>query len=322
MHILLIFLVLFPFLAVAEDALVPPPSPFAIITTPYPLATLEHGQKIGALTFQDAVKLRSESYRFGGFSGLSILGNQLYAISDEGRLLRTTLNLNRNRIIGFTGGSLNQIWPEGEKSSKKMYDSEALVHLRGDRFLVGFEQHHRIAQYRFGKTIVLEKTFPAPPELEHITKENEGIEALVPLSHDTVFALTENARDANKNILGYIVNTKTKKWQTLALQPTENFSPTDIASLNKKYLILLERSYGLLDGMEARISLINRADIKPDALIKTTELAQLDSDSGIDNMEGISITQNRNGSADIFLISDDNFNPMQNTIVVWLTLSI
>lgn len=322
MPILLIFILFFPLLGHTQDALVPPPSPFAIITSPYPITVddipLEQGQKIGALTFQDAVQLRSESYRFGGFSGLSIFGNQLYAISDEGRLLRTTLNRKENKIASLDGGSLRALWGDAEEPEKEAYDSEALVHIKGNQFLVGFEQQHRLQQYQFGNTIIAQKSLPAPAALSTLTKENEGIEALAPLSHNTYVALTENARDTSNNIIGYIVDIKTNNWQPFTLKATGDFRPTDLAILNKKYLLLLERSYSVFGGTEARLSLINRGDIKPDAIITTTELARFDADSGIDNMEGLSITQNRNGTADIFLISDDNFNPLQKTILVWL----
>lgn len=322
MPILLILFFFFPFLASAQDALVPPPSPFAVITSPYPLKlqnkALEQGEKMGAFTFQDAVQLRSESYRFGGFSGLSIFGNQLYAISDEGRLLRTTLNRKENRIASLDGGSLRALWDDAEEPEKKAYDSEALVHIKGNQFLVGFEQQHRLQQYQFGNTIIAQKPLPAPATLSTLTKENEGVEALAPLSHNTYVALTENARDTNNNIVGYIVDIKTNNWQPFTLKATGDFRPTDVAVLNEKQLMLLERSYSILGGTEARLSLINRADIKPDATITSTELARFDNTSGIDNMEGLSITQNRKGAADIFLISDDNFNPLQKTILVWL----
>ena len=59
---------------------------------------------------------------------------------------------------------------------------------------------------------------------------------------------------------------------------------------------------------------------KPGAVLETTELARFNNKSDIDNMEGMDVIHNKDGSKDIFLISDDNFNPLQHTILVWLTL--
>lgn len=183
---------------------------------------------------------------------------------------------------------------------------------------MGFEQQHRLQQYQFGNKIIVQKPLPAPAALSTLTKENEGIEALALLSHNTYIALTENARDANDNIVGYIVNIKANNWQPFTLKATGDFRPTDLAVLSEKHLMLLERSYSVLGGTEARLSLINRKDIIPNATVTATELARFDNTSGIDNMEGLSIISNRKGAADIFLISDDNFNPLQKTILVWL----
>jgi len=324
MPILLIFLVLFPFSLSAKDALVPPPSPFEVHVFPYVLKKdgepIYPKQKVGKFIFRDAVELKSETYRFGGFSSLNIIGNKIYALSDEGRLLRATLVREGHKIVAVSKSSFDPLWPEEKEPKKKEYDSEALVHLKGNHFAIGFEQLHRIALYQLGKESEKEKTFSAPAELSELTKPNEGIEALTQISADKLLALTESAKDESGNTIGYIVDMKSGEWQKLALRKKDAFRPTELAILDEKHLLLLERSYGLFNGLEVRISLISRADIRAGAVLQTKELGRFDHQSDIDNMEGMDVIRNKDGSTDIFLISDDNFNPLQHTLLVWLNL--
>lgn len=324
MRILLIFLLVFPFSALAIDPLVPDPTPFQVHLFPYQLKKdgepMYPGQKVGKLVYRDAVEMKSESYRFGGFSSLDIVGKKIYTLTDEGRLLRAELELKDGKISALSDASFDNLWREDTEPLKKEYDSEALTHLKGDHFAVGFEQRHRIGFYEFGDTINLEKTLPAPAELNVLTKPNTGIEALTKLSPHQLLAITEGVKDEQGNIISYLVDLKKENWARLALKPTGNFKPTELAVLDLKYIALLERSYNPIDGVKVRISLIKRKDIQPGAVLETIELARFSKESGIDNMEGMDVIRNSDGTRDLLLISDDNFNPLQHTILVWLTL--
>ena len=267
MRILLIFLILFPWRAWAVDPLVPDPTPFQVHLFPYVLKRdgepMYPGQKIGQLVFRDAIELKSESYRFGGFSALSIVDKKIYALSDGGRLLRATPAFKANDIVSIDEASFDTLWPEGEHApAKAEYDSEGLTHLKNDHFAVAFEQQHRIGLYQLGETITLEKTLLAPKALSLMTKENKGIEGLVMFASNRLLAITEGVKNGEGNTMGYIVDIKKGEWQPLALKPTGAFRPTELAVLSKKHLLLLERSYSPVNGLEARISTINRADIR------------------------------------------------------------
>ena len=298
--------------------------PFQVHLFPYQLKKdgepIYPGQKIGKLVYRDVVELKSESYRFGGFSALDVVGEKIYALSDDGRLLRARLELKEGKIAALSEASFDNLWSEEKEPAKEEYDSEALVQLKGDHFAIAFEQRHRLGFYQLGDNITPEKTLPAPAELKLLTKPNGGIEALTKLSTDKLLAITEAAKDGHGNIVGYIVDTKKETWERLTLKPTGDFKPTELAVLDRKYLILLERSYKPLNGVKIRISLIKRSDIKPKAILETMELARFNNQSGIDNMEGMDVIRKSDGTKDILLISDDNFNPLQHTILVWLTL--
>ena len=324
MRILLILILFFPLTALAIDALVPEPTPFQVHLFHYPLKKdgepLYPGQKVGKLIYRDAVELKSESYRFGGFSALNLVKGKLYALSDDGRLVRAKLELKEDKIVSLSEASFDNLWSEEKEPAKKEYDAEGMVHLKSDHFVVGFEQKHRLGFYELGERINLEKTLPARAELNQLVKPNGGIEAVTKLSRDTLFVLTETAKDSEGNAVGYIVDLKKEKWERIALKKTDSFRPTELAILDNEYVALLERSYKPLEGIKVRISLIKRQDITPGAVLETTELARFTHRSDIDNMEGMDVRRNSDGTRDIFLISDDNFNPLQHTILVWLTL--
>jgi hypothetical protein len=50
------------------------------------------------------------------------------------------------------------------------------------------------------------------------------------------------------------------------------------------------------------------------------ELAAFGPLSGIDNMEGLAVAPGPGGALTLWLVSDDNFNPPQRTILVALSL--
>lgn len=325
MPILLFLLLVLNFqAAVAQDALVPPPSPPVVYTQPHPMNVLgiplQAGDPVGKLRFVEALELKNESYRFGGFSGLAMKGERLLAVTDEGQLLTATLKRETNTITGFTDILLRPLWPEGKNPDKKEYDAEGLALLPDGSLLIAFEQFHRLARYTPGGVPQLQRSWPAPAELKKLAKPNEGFEAVVALTDTRAFALAENAPDEVGNHTGYLVNLLNGRTEKLKLKATETFHPTDLTTLPNGDLLLLERSYSVLGGVAARISLLKKVEIVPNTLLVPTELARLASGSGVDNMEGIAALPAKSGETDIFLLSDDNFNPLQKTILVWLKL--
>ena len=62
---------------------------------------------------------------------------------------------------------------------------------------------------------------------------------------------------------------------------------------------------------------IHRYDLSEDGLPipeTVTELAAFESESGIDNMEGIALWRDAKGALRLSLISDNNFNVIQRTL--------
>ena len=55
--------------------------------------------------------------------------------------------------------------------------------------------------------------------------------------------------------------------------------------------------------------------------VKAEELARLASPYAVDNLEGIASTRGPRGETLVWLISDDNFNPLQRNILLLFELA-
>ena len=69
-----------------------------------------------------------------------------------------------------------------------------------------------------------------------------------------------------------------------------------------------------------RIRSVPFTAIKPGALVDGPELIFADMASQVDNMEGLSVHRDASGALVLTLISDDNFSPLQRTLLLQFTL--
>ena len=97
------------------------------------------------------------------------------------------------------------------------------------------------------------------------------------------------------------------------------FRPTDAARVGPS-LLVLERRLSLLGGLEARIVLVDLEATPPEAgtTLRGRELARLGVGSISDNFEGLAAERTRDGRLVIYVVSDDNFLPVQRTLLLQL----
>lgn len=98
-------------------------------------------------------------------------------------------------------------------------------------------------------------------------------------------------------------------------RPPANFSPTDAALLDDERLIILNRAFSPLAGVAMALVEVPLAEIKEGATVQGREIARLRPPVSIDNMEGIDIRR-EDGRVFIYLVSDDNFNAAQRTLLL------
>jgi len=107
-----------------------------------------------------------------------------------------------------------------------------------------------------------------------------------------------------------------RRWSDLTLTPTGAFKPTDLTVLPSGDVLLLERSASLLGGFAARLSVIPAATIAPGAHLSGQELAVIRSPLPVDNFEGVAARAAPDRSVLIYILSDDNFNAMERTLLL------
>jgi hypothetical protein len=71
----------------------------------------------------------------------------------------------------------------------------------------------------------------------------------------------------------------------------------------------------------ARVLRIDVTSIAPGATLEGEELARLEGAYAVDNMEGIAARTGPKGETLSYLLSDDNFNPLQQTLLLMFELA-
>jgi hypothetical protein len=266
------------------------------------------GGQLDGLVLTGAWALASRWAYFGGLSGLHVADGRLIAVSDEGWWFSVELagqgdllRLKNPRLAPMRDG-------EGDTYTKAGGDAEGLTRL-GDRLMVSFERDHRVMALRetgrMGATI----QFDAFEGL----RLNDGLEALATLPNGRLLAFAEGG--AEEGVPMFVIDPEGAVTEARLPRATgHSVTGADIGPDGRLYLVL--RRYSLISGISIRVM---RYSLDADGLPlpETAEtLAAFESESGIDNMEGISLEHDPNGATSLWLISDDNFNILQRTLLL------
>ena len=282
--------------------------------------TLAGAPRAGALRYRGGLRLDADDGAFGGLSALEVRdgGRELTAISDDGMWFRLALThddggrladaalVARGRVTGANGRVL---------PSKGARDVESLARLADGRYVVAFEQRHRLVVYEdaaFEIGSVLEN----PPGLRR-ADNNSGLEGLTVLADGSLFGVAEEAFPG-----GTTAWTGGPDGWTALPYPVEGaFRPTGAATLPNGDVLVLERRASIL-GLNARIMRVTAAQLAGSGPLRPAVVARLDAgwDGPVDNFEGIAVAQNDAGETLVFLVSDDNFSILQRTLVLMFSI--
>jgi hypothetical protein len=306
-------------------------APRPIAVTARPIASFDvrdpSRRQFGALEFRGGLELTSSDRVFGGLSALRVAANgaNFIALSDRGHWFR-------GRIV-YRDGAPSEIadaetapilGPDGKPlAARGWYDTESLAE-DGGTLYVGIERVNQIVRFDYGKDGLLARgqPIPVPPGIKTLPA-GKGLEALVavpagqPLA-GTLIAISERGLDKAGNILGFLIGGP--KPGMFTVKRSGEFDITDAALLPGGDLLLLERFFSPLRGVAMRIRRVPQARLYPGALIDGRVLVEADLGFEIDNMEGLSVHRNAHGETVLTLISDDNFSPLQRTILLQFAL--
>jgi hypothetical protein len=274
--------------------------------------------EFGALTLLSAFELRSKDRRFGGLSGLAVgLDHQLYAVSDRGYWNSARMVLdNDGRLIDLVDWQIGpMLSPDGLPIVGPLRDAEALARAADGSFLVAFETAHRIWRYAAPPFTFAARPqpMPLPPELAK-APANGGLEAITVLPDGRLLTISEELLNRDGSSKAWLLDKGL--FAELSYIPSRGFRVTDCAALKNGDVLVLERRYVPFGILSARLKLVRGAAIHPGARVAGSEILALEYPLNIDNFEGVAVHDHPTKGPMIFLISDDNYHPLQRTLLL------
>ncbi|TIH14092.1 esterase-like activity of phytase family protein [Marinifilum sp. JC120] len=273
------------------------------------------------LKYRGTLLLNSPHPAFGGFSDLLVSKDRktFLAVSDMGFWLKGSLLYKPDGSLkaARNKAELGQLLNTKGKTFTVKYDAdaEALCRAPGSGYLVAFERVHLINRYHTDKKLDLSGKATALPLTKQLKNSplNGGIETMLLLPDNTLFALTEG--DDSAGPLSEAALLKEGKWVSFKYQRNSSYRPTSAGNLNGNKILILERRYDGPGTLGIRFSTIKKTDLKEGAILKPELFCEIDLPIPRDNYEGMDIISDPNGRQWIYIISDDNFSPLQRTLL-------
>jgi hypothetical protein len=275
----------------------------------------------GALTLLGAFHLQSKDQRFGGLSGLAAgTDGKLYAVSDRGYWLSAKMQMDSNgALLNLIDWQISPMLTATKTPvTGRLRDAEALAQTRDGSFLVAFEGVHRI--WRYSAPPDTFNSTPSPMQLPSAiarAPSNGGMEGLAMLPDGRLLILTEQYDNPDGSFKGWLVDDD--KSSELSYVPSQGFHVTDCAALDNGDVVVLERRYVPFAILSARLTLVKAASIRPGAKLAGKELLKLEQPLAAENYEGIAVQRTSKGTV-IFIVSDDNYSPFQQTLLLQFLL--
>lgn len=320
----------------------------ALLAAAIPAGAAEQGQKLatyvsridhfeigssrirfGALDFVGGLEVTSDSRLLGGMSSIRMLPDRqsFIGVMDtgywfSGRFKRDSAG----RLADISDFRISPLLGEGAAplEEKWVSDAEAIA-VRDDDVLVGFERDHRILAYprRDPEGSGAIARLPLPFPVEEL-RMNSGIETVAvspasgPLAGATV-AVSEMSINGAGDIYAGILDGSERG--TFFVRRNPPFAISDGAFLPNGDLLLLERSFSLLEGLQVRIRRVAGDTIRPGATVDGDAIFEASLGDQVDNMEGISVDRGADGRIYVLLVSDDNNSILQRNLFLEFRLA-
>ena len=283
--------------------------------------------RFGSLEYRSGLVLTSSFPGFGGLSAIHLdaKGERFISLSDKGSWFTGRILYSGREMIGLDEvEAAPLLGPDGRPiTARGWFDSESLA-LDGSLAYVGLERVNQVLRFDLsnGFTRARGEVVPMPPAVRKLPN-NKGLEALVvvpkglPLA-GTLIAMSERGLDHDGNLVAFLVNGPSPG--QFSVHRTQDFDISDAVLLPSGDLLVLERKFSLLSGVGIRIRRIPLDSIAPGAVVDGPAIFNADLGLEIDNMEGIDAHVTAEGDTVLTMISDDNFSPIQRTLLLQFTL--
>jgi len=247
----------------------------------------------------------------------------LYAISDEGLLYHLQISLKDNKLKSTKVIFATRLkGKSGKKLVGKYSDSEGLSILnsnngvKGDsKLIISFEHKPRIAYYSPKGTFI--KKVKIPKELskkKYYRSKNKALESVTHHPKYGIITAAEYPLKKYKKNQQSLYSSSGKVWHFPASQAT-NSAITGLEVLPNGDILLLERAYqNPITPIKIYLRRIKLKECNKSHECQTEAIATFDGADGwlLDNFEGLTHYQDNK----YLVVSDDNNNPLQKTILV------
>jgi hypothetical protein len=306
--------------------------PAAIEVRARPIASLSaedrERRRFGGLTFRSGLDLSSPNPVFGGFSGLSRSadGRSLVAVSDASHWLTARVESAARHLFGLSGVVMAPVLGRSGRPLRgsRSYDTEGLSIVGGTAY-VSIERTHEVVRFDWGKDGFLARAQPLPvPAAAKDLPSNRSFEAIAlappgsPIAGSLIVIAERSGIGESAPTLGFILSGSRRG--AFEVARSDDFDVTDLAFLPNGEALLLERYFSLFRGPGARIRRIAAEAFRPGALVDGDVIYRSDPSHEIDNMEGLAIHES-GGDTILTLISDNNFNSFQRTVLLEFVLN-
>lgn len=295
-------------------------APIEVKATPVPLNGENLQQTtVGKLKYRGGLMLTSPDGNFGGLSDLRVStdGKRVLTVGDKGIRFSATLVYGADgTLTGVKDGDLGQLTGlDGQAlRGRNDVDAEAMAPGAEGEIIIAFERDHRL--WRYFPNNPIPEPIPPPDELQHAPR-NGGIEAMTLLSDGKLLLIAEDFGKGGRNVAWV---SSREGWSVLTYAVDGGYLPTGAATLPDGDVLVVERRFNLRSGAGGRIKRIARSAIVPGGHMEGTVIAELQSPLVVDNFEGIEARKDSSGRTLIYLISDDNHNPLQRTLLLMFEL--
>ncbi|WP_421860111.1 esterase-like activity of phytase family protein [Oceanicaulis sp.] len=278
--------------------------------------------RVGDLRYMGGVELSSEDERFGGWSALHLNGGSdalaLIMLSDRGGLAQGRLALdNQSAPSSIQLDQFERLTdPDGAPLDGAAADAEGLAVLSEDVLAISFERDHRVWSYPRMSPLIA-TPLALPPRTQGMGN-NAGLEGLAVDDSHLWASVEYPIRGEEAHTLWRYDRADMDAAPTefqLALDPDYGITALESDSVGGLYL--LQRFYRRGVGNRIRVLHLTADQIATsgEAALEPALLAELTEDMTVDNIEGLAVVE-INGETRLFLISDDNFNESQRTLLL------
>jgi len=295
-----------------------------------PIDAFERGQpsrqRFGELTFRGGLVLTSSERTFGGLSALRVHddGARFIACSDRALWLRGRIVYRHGRPRGIAEAVMSPIL-DADGRPARQWDTESMAG-DGDTLHIGLERTPPgILRFDFGAKGLLARgrLIPVPPELRDLPV-NRGIEALVFVPEafrlrGTLIAFSERGLTEAGDFRAFLIGGPTPG--PFAVKRSGEYDITDAAILPGGDILILERFFAPERGLAMRIRRLRLSEIGPGSLVDGPVLLEADMRFQIDNMEALGVHLTRSGETRLTLMSDNNYLPIQRTLLLQFALA-